>query len=124
MKVCPREWNTTGWCDTRDPMEKASVAISAVEHYAYCPRQAALIHIEGVWADNAHTALGSAEHTAVDRETRLVRRQGHDCWLSLPVHSSRLGVHGICDVVELEPTPTPMEHKPFRSKRHIAPAAQ
>ena len=105
-------------------MDELPVPISAIEHYAYCPRQAALIHVEGVWADNAHTALGSAEHAVVDERARLVRRQGGECWLSLPVHSSRLGVHGICDSVELGPPLLPVEHKPVRSRRHLAPASQ
>lgn len=105
-------------------MDDDLVPISAVEHFAYCPMQAALIHREGVWADNAHTALGSIDHAAVDRETRLVRRDGKDCWLSLPVQSIRLGVRGICDLVEITPALRPVEYKPIRSRRHLAPAEQ
>ena len=105
-------------------MDEDILPISGVEHFAYCRRQAALIHLEGVWADNAHTALSSVEHAAVDRETRLVHRQGRDCWLSLPVHSTRLNVRGVCDAVELTPAPVPVEHKPVRSRTHLAPAAQ
>ncbi len=105
-------------------MDEEILPISGVEHYAYCQRQAALIHMEGVWAENAHTAQGSVAHAAVDRETRLVQRQGYDCWLSLPVHSERLKVRGVCDSVELTPAPVPVEHKPVRSRQHRSPAAQ
>lgn len=105
-------------------MDDDFVLISAVEHHAYCPRQASLIHVEGIWAENTHTVLGSIEHAAVDRAARLVKRQGVDCWLSLPVISVELGVRGVCDAVEMSPTPVPVEHKPIRSKRHLAPAAQ
>jgi len=106
------------------PTDDDILPVSGVEHYAYCPRQGALIHLDGVWADNAHTARGSVEHSAVDRKTRLVRRHGFDCWLSLPVGSERLRIRGVCDAVELTPAPLPVEHKPVRSRAHLAPAAQ
>ncbi len=38
------------------------ILISALQHYAYCPRQFALIHIEQVWADNYFTAHGNVLH--------------------------------------------------------------
>jgi CRISPR-associated exonuclease Cas4 len=38
------------------------LALSALQHYAYCPRQCALIHTEQVWADNHFTAQGNALH--------------------------------------------------------------
>lgn len=97
-------------------MDEDSLPISAVEHYAYCPRQAALIHVEGVWMDNGDTALGSAEHQAVDRGVRMVPRDGVETWLSLPVSSESLGVVGVCDAVEFRPEPLPVEHKPIRTK--------
>lgn len=105
-------------------MEEDGLPISAVEHYAYCPRQAALILVEGVWAENADTALGSVQHHAVDRGARLVRRDGVPTWLSLPVLSASLGVAGVCDSVELRPGPVPVEHKPLRTKHHLAAACQ
>lgn len=104
-------------------MDEDSLPISAVEHYAYCPRQAALILLDGVWAENVHTALGSDQHQAVDRESRLVRRDGIETWLSLPVVSKRLGVSGTCDAVEFRELPLPVEHKPVRT-RHAAAAAR
>lgn len=42
------------------------LALSALQHYAYCPRQCALIHTEQVWADNLFTAQGNALHERVD----------------------------------------------------------
>jgi hypothetical protein len=42
------------------------ILISALEHYAYCPRQFALIHIEQEFADNVHTMRGNAVHGQVD----------------------------------------------------------
>ncbi len=105
-------------------MDEYALPISAVEHFSYCPRQAALITLDGEWSDNVHTAIGSAQHSSVDRETRRVRRNGVECWLSLPVFHQELEVIGVCDCVELHPRPVPVEYKPVRSARHLAPASQ
>lgn len=43
------------------------VALSALNHWAYCPRRCGLIHMEGEFTDNIHTARGNAEHEKVDR---------------------------------------------------------
>lgn len=99
--------------------------LSIVEHYAYCPRQAALIHVEGVWAASADTATGEAQHAAVDRAVRSESRGGVITWLSLPVWSDALRISGICDAVEvIDDAPIPVEHKPKLSKRRLGPAAQ
>lgn len=101
------------------------LSLSIVEHYAYCPRQAALIHVEGLWAANADTARGEADHAAVDRAVRSESRAGVETWLSLPVWSDRLQLSGVCDAVEVvDGVPVPIEHKPRRTSRLMAPAAQ
>lgn len=102
-----------------------SLPLSIVEHYAYCPRQAALIHVEGHWAANADTARGEADHAAVDRGTRFESRDGVETWLSLPVWSERLGISGVCDAVEvINGHPIPIEYKPRHAARTMGPAAQ
>ncbi len=88
-----------------------SVPLSALEHWAYCPRQAGLILLEDGYAENADTVRGSLAHERVDQgdvryETthRIVR--------AIPVFSDRLGLHGVADVVEIEGTRvTPVEFK-------------
>ncbi|MGB3955724.1 MAG: CRISPR-associated protein Cas4 [Brooklawnia sp.] len=101
------------------------MALSIVEHHAYCPRQAALIHVEGLWAASADTARGEADHAAVDRAVRSESRAGVVTWSSLPVWSDRLQLTGVCDAVELvEGVPVPIEYKPRHSFRLKAPAAQ
>jgi CRISPR-associated exonuclease Cas4 len=47
-------------------MEDKLLAVSAIQHYAYCPRQFALIHIEQVWEENRFTAEGRVLHERVD----------------------------------------------------------
>ena len=46
--------------------ESRSIMLSALQHYVYCPRQFALIHIEQVWAENYFTAHGQLLHERVD----------------------------------------------------------
>ena len=62
------------------------VAISAIEHFVYCPRQCALIHCDGVWSDNAHTVRGSRAHRRVDSGHH---RANEDGWCSGPFRSGR-----------------------------------
>jgi CRISPR-associated exonuclease Cas4 len=83
-----------------------------LEHYAYCPRQAALIHVDGYFDRSADTVRGDLAHAAVDRAGPDQDRHGHRLWHSLPVWSDQWGLHGICDAVELTPDgPVPIEHK-------------
>ena len=87
--------------------------LSALNHYAYCPRRCGLIHMEGELADNVHTARGFAEHDRVDTVAHEVSRAGARVEFALPVWSDRLGLIGKCDVVELWPDGTvyPVEYK-------------
>jgi CRISPR-associated exonuclease Cas4 len=87
------------------------VPLSALEHYDYCHRQTALIHVEGVWSESAETVRGDLSHTAVDLPG-IQRRRGLTVVRSLPVWSHIHGLRGICDVVEFENgTATPVEYK-------------
>jgi CRISPR-associated exonuclease Cas4 len=42
------------------------IMLSAIQHYVFCPRQCALIHVEGYWAENRFTARGKIMHERVD----------------------------------------------------------
>jgi CRISPR-associated exonuclease Cas4 len=76
------------------------VMISALEHYAYCTRQCALIHIEQVWEDNLFTAEGSLMHDKADLEGTTESRGDLRIARGLRLHSRRLGLTGKADVVE------------------------
>lgn len=115
--------------------------ISALQHLVFCERQAALIHVERLWADDARTVEGHHLHERTDsggRETRgEVRIARH-----LPLRSLRLGLAGIADVVEFHRLPDgagtgaflpglagrwgpfPVEYKRGRPKRHRADEIQ
>lgn len=92
--------------------DEEPLPISALQHWAYCPRQCGLIHLEQAFDDNLHTLRGNAVHTQVDRPGVEVRR-GLRVERALPLFSDRLGLIGKADTVEFEPdgTPYPVEYK-------------
>lgn len=88
------------------------VAISAIEHHAYCPRQCALIHVDGVWDDNAHTVDGVRAHRRADSGRSRLER-GRLVLRSIPLWSESFGLTGRADVVEVHPdgSVVPVEYK-------------
>ena len=75
--------------------------LSALQHVVFCERQAALIHVEGLWQENALTIQGHHLHARVDGAGRpRERRPGRLVTRSLSIRSFRLGVVGRADVVE------------------------
>lgn len=92
--------------------EAELIPLSALQHWAYCPRQCALIHVEQAFDDNLHTLRGHAVHREVDRPGFEMRR-GLRVERALPLFSDRLGLIGKADAVEFEPdgTPYPIEYK-------------
>lgn len=100
-----------------DPDADDPVALSALQHWAYCPRQCALIHIEQAFDDNLHTLRGNAVHAQVDQPGVELRR-GLRVERALPIWHDALGLAGKADAVEFEPdgTPYPVEYK--QGSRH------
>ncbi len=88
------------------------ILISALQHWAYCPRQCALIHVEQVFEDNLFTQRGQALHKRVD-DPGFELRDGLRVERALPLFCDRLGLLGKADVVEFMPdgTPYPVEYK-------------
>ncbi len=79
--------------------EDELIPISALQHWVYCPRQCALIHIEQVWTENVFTAQGRGLHEKVhDADTEM--RDGVRIVRGLRLHSFALGLVGQADVVE------------------------
>jgi len=75
------------------------IHISALQHYVFCPRQCALIHVEDVWQENVFTVRGDILHEKVDSDTYETRGTLKTV-RGLRIHSFRLGVVGRADVVE------------------------
>jgi CRISPR-associated exonuclease Cas4 len=93
--------------------EEVNVPLSALNHWTYCSRRCGLIHLEGEFTNNLHTARGNAEHERVDRIEHETNRAGSRIEHALPVWCDRLGLIGKCDVVEFWPDGTifPVEYK-------------
>ena len=64
--------------------------LSALQHWAYCPRQCGLIHLEQAFDDNLHTQRGQAVHAQVDKPG-VEERKGLRIERALPVWSDALG---------------------------------
>ncbi len=96
------------------------VPVSALEHYSYCPRQCALIHVEQTFEENLFTVRGRLLHERADSGEETT---SGDVRVSrgVPLWSERLGLIGKADVVEFRPDgPYPIEYK---SGRRLGPHA-
>jgi len=104
------------------------IPISALQHYLYCPRQYALIHVERLWAENRHTAEGRVLHDRADTPGAEQRR-GVRTVMAMPLAALSLGIAGVADVVEFRAegsvsVPCPVEYKRGRPKAHRADEVQ
>lgn len=101
--------------------EEYYLPISAIEHFSYCQRQCALIHVERTFDENVHTLRGTATHRNVDIEHSDVQ-EGVRTEYALPVVSHSLKVIGKCDSVEFSnsqaPYPVEYKHGSRRDKLH------
>ncbi|WP_246237492.1 CRISPR-associated protein Cas4 [Caldichromatium japonicum] len=94
--------------------------ISALEHWVYCPRQCGIIHLDGEFEDDIHTARGQAVHRLV-REPTCEIKNGIKLERSLPLWSDRLGLIGKADLVDFHPNGTifPVEFKHGRKRQKL-----
>jgi CRISPR-associated exonuclease Cas4 len=105
------------YCYTEDDL----IQLSALQHFIYCKRQCALIHIEQLWGENLFTAEGRIMHDKVDTADRESRGSVRIDY-SVPMRSLRLGLIGKADVVEFHKLddgtwmPFPVEYKRGKPK--------
>lgn len=76
------------------------LALSGIQHYAFCPRQWALIHIEKQWSENLRTVEGKQLHRRVDNPDFFEARGSILTARAVPISSFTLGLSGVADVVE------------------------
>lgn len=89
------------------------VPISALEHWSFCKRQCALIHVEGVWSENVRTVEGKQLHEKVDLPG-LEQRPGIRLARALALKSERHGLIGKADLVAFYDDPAyPITGRPF-----------
>ena len=84
--------------------EDDMLMLSGIQHFAFCKRQWALIHIFQAWSENSLTLEGAYLHRNADNPLKS-RRHGEKAQLNgVSVSSKSLGLYGVCDVVELTPS--------------------
>ena len=76
--------------------------LSGIQHYYFCKRQWALIHIEQQWAENQSTMEGNYLHDKADMPFLKEKRRGFLMSRAVPVSSKRLGLSGVIDVIEFQ----------------------
>ncbi|MFT3990798.1 MAG: CRISPR-associated protein Cas4 [Luteolibacter sp.] len=105
--------------------EDQLIPLSALQHWLYCPRQCALIHLEQAWAENKFTSEGKVLHQKA-HEGPDETKAGVRITRSLPVRSHQLGISGQCDIVEFHPDGAiiPVEYKRGKPKSHRADEVQ
>lgn len=79
--------------------------LSGIQHFLFCRRQWALIHIERQWQENVLTVEGKLLHKRVDDPFFTETRSGTIIARAVPVASYTLGFSGVCDVVEFTESP-------------------
>ena len=79
--------------------------LSGLQHFSFCRRQWALIHVENQWNENLRTVEGNLFHSRAHDEKQRERRDGVLILRGLPIVSHTLGLSGQCDVVEFHASP-------------------
>lgn len=118
--------------------EEDWLQLSGLQHFAFCRRQWALIHIESQWSENYRTVDGNLMHERVHDQNLRESRGDLLIVRGLAIHSARLGVSGQCDAVEFHRFPDgislkgqeglwlpyPVEYKRGKPKSHNADELQ
>lgn len=114
--------------------EDDMLMLSGIQHFMFCPRQWALIHIEQSWEENRLTMEGQLLHTNVDNPSYRQKNGETITLRSVSIASKTLGLYGVTDAVELLPAteeeggilhkaysglwrPFPVEYKRGKPKR-------
>lgn len=78
--------------------------LSGIQHFFYCQRQWALIHIEQEWQENVHTVLGNQIHERAHDSAAKEKRGKVITVRGMKIASRRFGISGECDVLEFHQT--------------------
>lgn len=119
--------------------DESLLALSGIQHFAFCQRQWALIHIEKQWNENLRTVEGKQLHERVDNPDFFEARGGILTTRSMPLSSYTLGFYGVADIVEFHAVkengitlkgregrwyPIPVEYKRGSPKKDIIDEVQ
>lgn len=94
---------------TMEYNEEDYLNIAGLQHFAFCRRQWALIHIEQQWSENLRTAEGQILHENAHDSFSSEKRVDRIISRGMAIFSRKLGVNGVCDVVEFHASPKGVE---------------
>lgn len=95
--------------------------LSGIQHFIFCRRQWALIHIEQLWDENFFTIDGQIKHKKVDQGDLSEFKNGTKIIRAMPVVSHELKIRGKCDVVELQPSEDGFYFSKYNKKYKVYP---
>jgi CRISPR-associated exonuclease Cas4 len=118
--------------------EEDYLMLSGIQHFCFCRRQWALIHVEQQWADNVRTFEGELMHKKAHDGNITEKRKDIVIARNLPIFSKSLGISGNCDVIEFRQSqdgitlygyaekyiPYPIEYKRGKPKENEADVLQ
>ncbi len=118
--------------------EEDYLMLSGIQHFAFCRRQWAIIHIEQQWAENYRTTAGELMHKKAHDGSSFEKRGDLLTVRGMRISSQRLGLSGQCDIVEFHRDengieifgyegkwmPTPVEYKHGSPKENNADELQ
>ena len=101
--------------------EEEYLMLSEIQHYAFCPRQWGLIHLEQHWQENVLTVEGNALHERAHDENIKEKRGNKIIVRGMRVASPRIGISGACDVVEFHADPTGVCIPSYQGSYRVVP---
>lgn len=118
--------------------EEDFLMLSGIQHFAFCRRQWALIHIEQQWEESVRTFEGAVMHENAHNPLLKQKRGDVLTVRAMRVFSRTLGISGECDIVEFHADsrgvplhgregtylPIPVEYKRGAPKKHDADELQ
>lgn len=101
--------------------EEDYLMLSGIQHFAFCRRQWALIHIEQQWAENERTVEGNLVHKRAHDPFAAEKSKDVIVSRAMPVASRTMGVSGSCDIVEFCRAEDGVQLRGHRGLFHIFP---
>ena len=102
-------------------MDRDPLMLSGIQHFAYCRRQWALIHIEQQWAENERTVAGDIMHRRAHDAQQIELRGDKLTMRGVRIRSDVMNITGVCDIVEYRRKPEGIELFGYEGKWSVYP---
>lgn len=105
----------------KEDKEDCYLMISGIQHFSFCRRQWALIHVEQQWSENLYTVEGKFMHERVHDEEFREKRKDIICTGNMPIVSERMKVRGNCDLVEFRKSESGIHLQKYEGEYEVFP---